>query len=175
VTVPVVMAVRPMVLRGAGSVTREHRLPPRTLCRVRSWRERWASQPVWARWVLAAYLVGFADGTGAHVRDLIRGGLQAYAYAPAAAQVFFVALVLLDPVVFVLVLLMRPAGIWLAGAVMLADMAANWFVNWSAPPEYRLKFLPPVGLLPITLFGVFVLVSLIPLRRSLAARTVPTA
>jgi hypothetical protein len=121
--------------------------------------------------VLAAYLIGFADGTGAHVRDLVRGGLQAYAYAPAAVRVFFMALVLLDPVVFVLVLLVRPAGICLAAAVMIADMAANWLVHWSAAPEYRARFLPLAGLLPITVFGLFVLVSFIPLRRSLSAWT----
>jgi hypothetical protein len=85
------------------------------------------------------------------------------------------ALVLLDLVVFALVLLVRPAGIWLAAAVMVADMAANWFVHWSATPEYRSRFLPAVGLLPITLFGLFVLISFIPLRRSLSALTAPTA
>ncbi len=132
-----------------------------------SWRERWASQPVWAKCVLVAYLIGFADGTGAHIRDLARGGLHAYAFAPAAAQVFFVSLVLIDPLVAVLVVRMRPAGVWLAGAVMAADMTANWLVNWSAPAEYRSRFLAPVGLLPITVFGLFVLASLVPLRRSL--------
>lgn len=131
-------------------------------------RERWASRPTWAKWVLAGYLIGFADGTGAHIRDLARDGLHAYAFAPAGVQVFFVGLVLLDPLVFVLVLLMRPAGAWLAAAVMAADMATNWYVNWSAPPEYRLRFLPPTGLLPITVFGLFVLISFLPLRRALS-------
>ena len=130
-------------------------------------RERWAGQPAWARWVLAVYLIGFADGTGAHIRDLARGGLHAYGFAPAAVQVFFVGLVILDPVAFALILLARPAGAWLAAAVMAADLAANWLVSWSALPGYRLRLLPPTGLLPITVFGLFVLISFVPLRRSL--------
>ena len=130
-------------------------------------RARWASQPVWARWVLGAYLAGFADGTGAHVRDLARGGLHAYAFAPVTAQVFFVALVLLDPLVIVLVALARPAGVWLAAAVMAADIA----VNWAALAVRRSRFLSPAaGLLPITLFGLFVLISFVPLLRSRTRR-----
>lgn len=138
-----------------------------------SWRERWASRPVWARCVLAVYLIGFADGTGAHVRDLVQGGLHVYAYAPVAAQLFFVALVLLDPLVFVLVLLVRSAGVWLAAAVMTGDMAANWFVNFSVSSAYRSRHLSPAGLVPITLFGLFVLVSFVPLQRSLSACATP--
>jgi hypothetical protein len=134
-------------------------------------RARWASQPVWARRVLGAYLAGFADGTGAHVRDLARGGLHAYAFAPVTAQVFFVALVLLDPLVIVLVALARPAGVWLAAAVMAADIAVNWWVNWAALAARWSRFLSPAaGLLPITLFGLFVLISFVPLLRSRTRR-----
>jgi hypothetical protein len=114
-----------------------------------------------------AYAVGFTDGTGAHIRDLARRGLHAYSgYGPVAAQVFFVSLVFLDPLVVVLVLRMRPAGVWLAGAVIAVDLAANWFDNWPS-----LTAVPPrlVGMLPLTLFGLLVLASMVPLRRSLAA------
>ena len=65
---------------------------------------------MWARCVLVADAAGFTDGTGAHVRDLARGGLSAYRFAPAAVQVFFVGLVLLDPLLGVLLVLMRPAA-----------------------------------------------------------------
>ena len=79
-------------------------------------RRAWAGLPGWARWVLAVYLIGFAQGTGAHVLDLLRGGIHAYSSLPQAwIQVFFVSLVVLDP--------------------------------------------------PITLFGVFVLVTALPLLR----------
>ena len=39
-------------------------------------RARWGALPHWARWVLALYLAGFAEGTGDHV-------LFAFATAPA--------------------------------------------------------------------------------------------
>jgi hypothetical protein len=130
-----------------------------------TWRERWAGLPVWARCVLVAYAAGFADGTGAHIRDLARGGLHVYAFAPAPVQVFFVGLVLLDSLVVGLCAAACRAGAWLAGAVMAADLAANWYVN-----RHSLSLLPPTtGLLPITVFGLFVLASVLPLQRRLAA------
>jgi hypothetical protein len=133
--------------------------------RVR-WRERWGTLPMWARCVLVAYAAGFTDGTGAHVRDLTRGGLYAYGFAPAAVQVFFVSLVLLDPLVVVLIVRVCRGGVWLAGSVMAADIAANWFVSRES---LSLLLSPVAGLLEITVFGLFVLTSMIPLQRCLAA------
>ncbi|MGB6455544.1 MAG: hypothetical protein WBH47_13795 [Streptosporangiaceae bacterium] len=130
------------------------------------WRERWARLPMWARCVLGAYAAGFTDGTGAHVRDLARRGLNAYGFAPAAVQVFFVSLVLLDPLVVVLIVRVCRAGVWLAGSVMAADMAANWFVSRAS---LSLLLRPAAGLLAITVFGLFVLISVIPLQRCLSA------
>jgi len=122
--------------------------------------------PGWVRWVLAVYLIGFAQGTGAHVRDLVRGGIHAYSLFPQAwIQVFFVCLVVLDPLVVVLAGFVRREGIWLAAGVMVLDVAANWTGNWPALHEDAARLLRPVGLLPITLFGVFVLVSALPLLR----------
>jgi hypothetical protein len=118
---------------------------------------------MWARYVLVAYAVGFTDGTGAHIRDLARAGFSAYRFAPAAIQVFFVGLVLLDPLVVILIVRLCRAGVWLAGSVMAADMAANWFVNRDSPSLLR----PSAGLLAITVFGVFVLISALPLQRCL--------
>ncbi|MFJ6919470.1 hypothetical protein ACIQUX_36655 [Streptomyces sp. NPDC101133] len=61
-------------------------------------RERWSAQPLWARWVLAVYLIGLFEGTGSHVADLVRGGIYAYAaFHHVSLQVFFVSLVVLDP------------------------------------------------------------------------------
>ena|ERR1017187_3950893 len=100
----------------------------------------------------------------------IAGSARIPGYGPVAAQVFFVSLVFLDPLVVVLVLRMRPAVVWLAGAVMAVDLAANWFDNWPS-----LTAEPPrlVGMLPITLFGLLVLASMVPLRRSLSATGSP--
>jgi hypothetical protein len=111
-------------------------------------------------------LIGFAQGTGAHVRDLVRGGIHAYSSVPQAwIQVFFVSLVVLDPLVVVLIAFVRREGIWLAAGVMVLDVAANWTGNWPSLDEDPARLLRPVGLLPITLFGVFVLVTTLPLLR----------
>ena len=129
-------------------------------------RRAWADLPQWARWVLAVYLAGFAQGTGAHVRDLARGGIHAYSALPQVwIQVFFVSLVVLDPVVVVLVAFVRRAGVWLAAGVMILDVAANWIGNWPSLREDPARLLHPVGLLPITLFGAFVLATTLPLLR----------
>lgn len=112
------------------------------------------------------YLIGFAQGTGAHIRDLASGGIHAYSSLPQTwIQVFFVSLVVLDPLVVVLVAFVLRAGIWLAVGVIVLDVAANWIRNWSSLHEDPARLLRPVGLLPITLFGVFVLVTALPLLR----------
>ena len=112
------------------------------------------------------YLVGFAQGTGAHIRDLMRGGIHAYSSVPQVwIQVFFISLVVVDPLVVVLAAFVRREGIWLAAGVMVLDVAANWIVNWPVLQEDPARLLRPVGVLPITLFGVFVLATALPLLR----------
>ncbi|MGW0208784.1 hypothetical protein ACWDZ8_24275 [Streptomyces sp. NPDC003233] len=132
-------------------------------------RERLRALPRRARWTLVVFAGGFLEGTCAHVLDLVRGGLHAYTgFGPLPLQVFFVALVVLDPLVAVLALRARPLGIRLAGVVMPLDVLANWYVNWPWVKDDPAGLLRPVGLLPITLFGAFVLASLLPLLRALA-------
>ncbi|WP_369368224.1 hypothetical protein AB5L52_40615 [Streptomyces sp. CG4] len=134
-------------------------------------RGRWRALPVWARRTLVVYVGGFLEGTCAHGLDLARGGLHAYAaFAPVPLQVFFVALVVLDPLVAVLAARMRPVGIRSAGVVMTLDVLANWYVNWPWVTQDPVALLRPVGLLPISVFGVFVLVTLRPLLRTLDGR-----
>ena len=112
------------------------------------------------------YLIGFAQRTGAHIRDLMRGGIHACSSVPQVwIQVFFVSLVVLDPLVVVLIAFVRREGIWLAVGVMVLDVAANWTGNWPSLEEDPVRLLRPVGLLPITLFGVSVLVTTLPLLR----------
>jgi hypothetical protein len=133
-----------------------------------SMRRRWARLPRWARWTLAVYLIGFAEGTGDHVLWMTRGGIHAYAgfgYLPV--QAFLVALIVLDPLVVLLTGLVRRDGIWLAVAVMALDVAANWAGNWSAMPRYLLQSLS------IELFAVFVFVTALPLLRVVSSARVP--
>lgn len=122
--------------------------------------------------MLAVYVIGFLEGAGAHFLDLAGGGIHFYAsFAPVPLQVFFVGLAVLDPLVVVLVALVRPAGIRLACGVMVLDVAANWIVNWTWLQEDPAWLLRPVGLLPITLFALFVAVSTVPLLRAVERRT----
>ncbi|MYR59612.1 hypothetical protein GTY54_26385 [Streptomyces sp. SID625] len=120
--------------------------------------------------MLAVYLIGFLEGAGAHFLDLIGGGIHVYAsFAPVPLQVFFVSLAVLDPLVVVLVGLVRPVGVRLACGVMGLDVMANWITNWPQLEEDPAWLLRPVGLLPITLFGLFVVASSVPLLRAVEA------
>jgi hypothetical protein len=139
-------------------------------------RKAWGRLPRWARWVLAAYLLGFAEGTCAHVSDLARGGIHVYAAFPHRfIRVFFVSLVVLDPVAALLAVLVRRAAVWWGSAVMTLDVAANWVTNWPSVKSDPAQLLRPVGLTPITLFGVFVLASSLPLARALGTAADPAS
>ncbi|MEK2479243.1 hypothetical protein [Streptomyces noursei] len=111
--------------------------------------------------------MGFLEGAGAHGYFVATGGLDAYSYAPMPVQLLFHALLLLDALVALLIICARPAAPLLGAAVMLADLVGNWTVAWNAVMAHPTTFLRPVGLLPITLFGVFVLGTALPLRRAL--------
>ncbi|MFJ2705491.1 hypothetical protein ACIO3R_20095 [Streptomyces sp. NPDC087428] len=112
------------------------------------------------RFVVTAYVICFLWGTAIHLVDLAGGGHNSYAsHAPAPIRVYFVALVLLDPLAAVLLARLRPAGVLVAVAVMSVDVAANYYVNWpqiTRHPDYPLR---PLGLLPVTLFALFVAVT----------------
>jgi hypothetical protein len=129
-------------------------------------RERWTRLPTWGRWVLAVYVIGFADGTVVHVEQLTRGGIHAYAgfgYVPI--QVFLVLLVVLDPVAALLCTFARRAGIWLGVLIMALDVPANWAGNWNAMPRFLVTFLPG------EFFAAFVFATALPLLRALGAMT----
>jgi hypothetical protein len=110
--------------------------------------------------MLALYIAGFAEGTGDHVRWMAHGGIHAYAasYPQDPIQVFFVSLIVLDPLAVVLVGSVRRAGIWLAVVIMALDIAANWIGNWSRIASAPARLLES-GPWLITAFGVFVLAS----------------
>ncbi|MGD3106521.1 hypothetical protein [Streptomyces sp. YGL11-2] len=120
------------------------------------------------RGALALYGIGFFQGACWHIVDLARGGIHGYApFAPLPLRVFFACLLVLDPLLVVLVGRVRPAGVPLAGGVMVLDTAANWIVNWPQVHRDPALLLRPVGLLPITLFCVFVLATQVPLLRAI--------
>ena len=132
---------------------------------------RWAALPGWARWVLALYMIGFADGTGDHVRWMLHGGIHAYAaaYPAVVIQVFFVGLIVADPLTVILAGLVRPAAVWLAAAIMTLDMLANWYGNWPRITGGRGQLLDTAPWL-ITAFGLFVLATAPALLRAIRSR-----
>ncbi|MFF8990288.1 hypothetical protein ACF09H_10145 [Streptomyces sp. NPDC014983] len=130
-------------------------------------RRRWRVLSPWARGLLAVSIGGFLEGTASHAVDLVRHGLHAYSAFAPPLQVFFIALTALDPLVAILLLHVRPAGVPLAALVMTADALGNWYANWAWLHADWSRLLRPVGMLPITLFALFVLASAIPLARAL--------
>jgi hypothetical protein len=106
-------------------------------------------------------MIGFVEGTADHVRWMTHGGIHAYAssYPQVPIQVFFVILVVVDPLVAVLLGLLRREGIWLACGVIVLDVAANWVGNWAGIRHDPGPNVPWV----ITLFCVFVLATAPPL------------
>ena len=89
-------------------------------------------------------------------------------------QVFFVSLILLDPLVIVLAAAVRREAVWLACGVMAADIAANWAGNWKRILNYPAHLAGNVPWL-ITLFGIFVFATALPLARAMAAQAVQPA
>ncbi|MFJ5087176.1 hypothetical protein [Streptomyces sp. NPDC088674] len=128
---------------------------------------RWGSAAGWGR---AVYVAGFAEGTAAHVVDLVRGGLDAYESFPyAPVRALFLALVVLDPLVVLLLLRAPVAGVAAGALVMTLDLAANLTANAADIAATPARTLP--GMTPLLLFGAFVLATARPLTRSLRGRT----
>ena len=122
----------------------------------------WRALPRWARITLGVYAGAFLVGTGSHLVDFAVQGTGVYASAPPVLRAFFVALVVLDPLVVVLVVRLRRAGVLLAVAVMVADVAANLAMT-AIDPRWTLAVTLP-------LFGVVVLATALPLWRVLSRR-----
>ncbi|WP_152628424.1 hypothetical protein [Streptacidiphilus neutrinimicus] len=119
----------------------------------------------WTRWI---WVVGFVEGAVVHAWYLLQSGVHAYRGEPLVVQVFFQVLLVLDPLVAVLVLRRVPAGAWLGAAVMLGDVTANWWVCWDDLLRHPAAYLRPYGLSAITVFGLFVLATAVPLHRAFA-------
>ena len=143
--------------------------------RVRRLFPSWTGLPVWGRVVLAGYAIGFTEGVAAHVRDLLAGGIHAYDAVWAPARTLYYSLVVLDAVAVTLTVRARAAVVPTGVVIMAADLAANWWYNWSAIRADPGSFWAPVGLLPMSLFGVFVVSAGLPLRRLLRSRRSPLA
>lgn len=130
----------------------------------------WGDLPRRARWVAAGYVAGFGEGFCSHTYSLWAGGIHAFGGTPVLIQVLFHAMLVFDALAVVLIVRASPAGPPLAAAAMVADASANWWTQAPDVVRHPLRYLVPFGLLPITLFCVFVLVTAIPLHRTIAAK-----
>ena len=83
------------------------------------------------RVIQVVWVTGYLIGTTTHVVDLIIGGSNTYEAFPLGLRLFWMSLTLLDPLVVVLLMLRRRAGVVLGLAVILADIAVNWTVFFT--------------------------------------------
>jgi hypothetical protein len=131
----------------------------------------WGERPRWARWAAVVFVVGFVEGLGSHVRDVLVHGPHVYDGWPEPSRLLFFALFVLDPLIAVLVAFARPSGPLLGAVGIAADLTANYQGNWDGLLNDPLAYVGIVGLLPMTLFGLFVLTTALPLHR--AFRKIP--
>lgn len=129
----------------------------------------WGNLPRRARWIAAGYVVGFGEGAYSHMYSVWTGGIHAFSRAPVPIQVVFHAMLVLDVSAVVLIVRVSLAGPPLAAVAMSADAFGNWWTESGNVMRHPLDYLVPFGLLPITLFAVFVLATALPLRRDIAA------
>lgn len=129
----------------------------------------WRNLPRRARWVAAGYVVGFGEGACSHLYSVWAGGIHAFSRDPVPIQAVFHAMLVLDVLAVALIVRTSLAGPPLAAVAMSADAFGNWWTEAGNVTRHPLDYLAPFGLLPITLFGVFVLATALPLHREIAA------
>lgn len=136
------------------------------------WRQPagWTGLPAGAKAALAVYAAGFLEGAGSHVRDLATRGVHAYDWASWPAQALYYTLVVWDLLAVYLALRARAAVVPLAVAIMVLDLSSNWYYDWPGIRADPGSFWAPVGLLPMSVFGLFVAAAPVPLWRVLRRR-----
>lgn len=77
------------------------------------------------RVVVGVIVVGFVIGTSTHMLQFVNRGWVVFAAAPIWMNVYWTLLTFLDPLAAILLLRARRAGLILAVAIMLSDVAVN--------------------------------------------------
>jgi hypothetical protein len=137
---------------------------------------RWTDVPATERRLALAAAAVFGYGAVVHVVQLVLGGADPYPAVPGWLAGYFVSLTVLDPVVAVLLLLRRRAGLVLGCAVLVTDAAANGYANHVVDTTSDLTA-GRVGHAVITVLAVALLAAaprLWPWLRPLAVRRQPT-
>jgi hypothetical protein len=91
----------------------------------------WSGVPPVVRFIVAAEVLVFGYGTVLHLAQLLVGGLQPYAWAPAWLAAYFTFLTLADPLAAVLLWARRAAGLYLGALVLVTDAVANWYAIYG--------------------------------------------
>ena len=133
--------------------TRTHRREERTRVKDPQSSRRNAT----VRIVQALWIVGYLIGTSTHAADLLLGGTNAYSSFPAPLRLFWILLTVLDPLIVVLILLKKQAGVILGVVVIVIDVGVN------ATVYATIGGLSLFGVLCQTLFGILILVTARPL------------
>ncbi len=79
-------------------------------------------------WVLVA---GFALGTATHTLQLVSRGWVVFAAAPVWMNIYWTVLTFLDPLAALLLIRARRAGLSLALAIMVSDVAVNSYALYG--------------------------------------------
>lgn len=93
---------------------------------MRRWRRRWRGVPRGIVAAIVAEALVLAYGGVVHVIQLA-AGWPPYPWAPVWLAAYFTLLTVLDPLAALLLLGRRPAGLYLAGFVLVTDASANWY------------------------------------------------
>ncbi|MET8144758.1 hypothetical protein ABZU32_31030 [Sphaerisporangium sp. NPDC005288] len=119
--------------------------------------------PRWAVALILVYVVTLVFvGTVSHLVDLARGGLRPYHWAPGWLNLFWTSLTIFDTAAAALLILGRRVGVDLTCAIMVTDLAANWYAVYGIQHS---DFLAQPGLQRLTTFALFVFVTAPLLRR----------
>ncbi|MFJ7988387.1 hypothetical protein [Streptomyces sp. NPDC096351] len=103
-------------------------------------------------------------GAVAHLTDLLNHGVHPYGWAPRWLNLYWSSLALFDTLAAVLLLRGRRRGLDLACAIMVTDLAANWYAVYGIQHS-DLGAQP--GLQRLTVFAALVLGTAPFLRRRL--------
>ncbi|MFD5190441.1 hypothetical protein ACFWMU_20215 [Streptomyces sp. NPDC058357] len=88
--------------------------------------------PRWVVALVALYVaVLVAVGTVSHLADLLRDGPRPYDWAPDRLNLYWTSLTVLDSLAALLLLRGRRAGVDLMCAIMVTDLAANWYAAYG--------------------------------------------
>ena len=109
------------------------------------------------RIVQTLWIVGYLLGTSTHAADLLLDGTNVYSTFPNPLRLFWVSLTVLDPLIVVLILLKKQAGVVLGVVVIVIDVGVN------ATVYATIGGLSLFGVLSQTLFGILILVTARPL------------